>query len=79
MDQNDVRIQNFFLAFVIPPQLRAPQQDEYEQVAASTLTYFSDVLEMEYQDNPDIEFVRMVYSLNNTREDLGIPEQRYNV
>jgi uncharacterized surface protein with fasciclin (FAS1) repeats len=74
-----IRVENFFLAYVVPGATTEPTPDQITQLAQVTNDFFTDTFTTMFAGNNNVTFLRSESTLGFTLFGAGIPAARFNV
>jgi hypothetical protein len=75
-----VPIPPFYIAMASPGATESPTDEAFERLLNAVDAYFTSVLAEAYgAGNDNIDFIELDLKLNNTRFELGIPLEQYNL
>jgi hypothetical protein len=74
-----VRVEDFFLAYVVPGATADPTPDQYAQLVQVTNDFFTDTLTTMFAGSNEVTFLRTESTLGFTLFEAGIPAARFNV
>jgi hypothetical protein len=70
---------DYFIAYSAPAADRSPTDDEFNQMLDLTTIYFNLEFEEYFQDDPEVEFLRLETALLDTDYERGFPLERFNI
>jgi hypothetical protein len=74
-----VRVDSFFMAYVVPDLTREPTRREYRALLDATTEYFNDYFRQYFANKPSVRFLSVEPEIRYTMYDAGFPEERFNV
>jgi hypothetical protein len=74
-----VRVDSFYMAYVVPDLTREPTRREYQALLDATTEYFNTYFQQYYANNPNVHFLSVEPKIRYTMYDAGFPEERFNV
>lgn len=71
--------ETFYIAFISMSNVE-PTAAEYEQLTTAIEEYYNGFIrEMLMISNPSLDFIRIEMDLSSTRQNAGIPDDRFNI